>query len=115
MPEPAPCQHVASQLDYPMIVITAAADGVLGGCLVGFQTQCSIDPARFLVCLSTNNHTLRVASRADHLGVHFLDERDFALASLFGEQTGDQTDKFAACAWRTGQHGVPVLTDVRAW
>jgi len=37
-----------------MIIITAAADGVLGGCLVGFQTQCSIDPARFLVCLSTN-------------------------------------------------------------
>ena len=43
---------LASELDYPMFVVTTAAGGAPAGCLVGFATQCSIDPPRFLVCLS---------------------------------------------------------------
>jgi len=33
------------------------------------------------------------------------------LARLFGEQTGDQIDKFARCSWRAGPGGVPLLED----
>jgi flavin reductase (DIM6/NTAB) family NADH-FMN oxidoreductase RutF len=67
-----------------------------------------------LVCLSRLNHTFALAERSDLLAVHFLDESNSRLGALFGEQTGDTTDKFAACAWR--QHrGLPLLTDVHAW
>lgn len=55
---------LSSALDYPMFVVTAASGEERGGCLVGFASQCSIDPARFLVCLSRKNHTYRVATGA---------------------------------------------------
>ncbi len=102
-------------LDYPMFVVTTAADGQMAGCFVGFTTQISITPLRFLVGLSKKNHTLRVALRATHLAVHFLDRENLHLAHLFGEQTGDEVNKFEACSWSMDRHGVPVLDGVAAW
>jgi hypothetical protein len=46
-------------LEYPMFIVTARAGGEPLGCLVGFATQTSIRPPRFLVCLSHNNRTYR--------------------------------------------------------
>ena len=106
---------ITGALDYPMIIVTTAADGERAGCLVGFHTQCSIDPARFLVCVSKANHTAGVVSRANTVVLHFLTKADRPLAELFGEQTGDEIDKFARCEWRSGPQGVPVLKDVPAW
>jgi flavin reductase (DIM6/NTAB) family NADH-FMN oxidoreductase RutF len=99
--------------DYPLAVVTAAAGDPAerSGCLVGFLTQCSIDPVRFLVCLSRTNHTFRVAARADVLAVHALAAHQRPLAELFGAQTGDEVDKFSRCRWRPGPHGVPLLAD----
>lgn len=105
---------VVAALDYPMIIATAADGGERSGCLVGFHTQCSIEPARFLVCLSRENHTYTVAARSEWLGVHLLDRANYQLAVLFGEQTGDEFDKFAHCDWRE-EHGVPVLAGVHTW
>jgi flavin reductase (DIM6/NTAB) family NADH-FMN oxidoreductase RutF len=102
---------LTAALDYPMFVVTTAADGQRAGCLVGFTTQCSIDPARFLVCLSRRNHTCRVASRAELLAVHLLGREQQALAELFGTETGDDTDKLARCAWTAGPAGTPMLDD----
>ena len=98
-------------LDYPMFVVTAAdaGTGERAGCLVGFATQCSIDPLRFLVCVSRANHTHRVAGRSRMLAVHGLDAGQHDLAALFGEQTGDEVDKFAQCTWTSGPQGTPLL------
>jgi flavin reductase (DIM6/NTAB) family NADH-FMN oxidoreductase RutF len=98
-------------LDYPMFVVTTVAsdDHELSGCLVGFATQCSIRPTRFLVCISLVNHTARVAARADHLAVHLIPRDQAAIASLFGERTGDMVDKFSSCEWDAGPGGVPEL------
>ncbi|MEW1632475.1 flavin reductase family protein [Streptomyces sp. NPDC093801] len=101
--------------DGPLYVVTAAADGQRAGCLVGFASQCSIDPPRFVVWLSVENHTHGVARRARHLTVHVLRRDQKALARLFGGRTGDRSDKFAAIGWRPGREGSPVLTDVAAW
>lgn len=95
-------------LDYPMYVVTTAARGRRDGCLVGFATQCSIDPPRLLVCLSDKNRTYRTAQQATHLVVHALDAEQRDLAELFGAQTGDEVDKFARCDW-DDVAGVPVL------
>ena len=100
---------LVSELDYPMFVVTANAGGERGGCLVGFATQCSIDPPRFLVCMSKRNRTYRVAQDADLLAVHFLPADAEDLAELFGGETGDQVDKFARCSWSEGPGGVPLL------
>ncbi len=102
-------EELAGHLDYPMYVVTAAAGGVLAGCLVGFASQCSIDPPRFMVFVSDKNHTHRVALGASALGVHVVPEGAEDLARLFGEETGDEVDKFDRCEWRPGPHGVPLL------
>lgn len=100
----------AGSLDYPMfIVTTVGAAGERSGCLVGFSTQCSIHPPRYLVGLSVKNHTAGVAATATHFAVHAVPRRERELAALFGEATGDEIDKFERCAWTLGPGGVPLL------
>lgn len=102
-------------LDYPLFVVTAGGPDGPSGCLVGFATQCSIRPPRLLVCLSVRNHTFAVAGRAPGLAVHALGADQADLASLFGETTGDQADKFGRCDWRPGTTGAPVLAECAAF
>ncbi len=81
------------------------------GCMVGFATQCSIEPRRFLLCLSVVNHTTSLAARADHVGVHAVPVDRFDLAELFGGTTGDDpgVDKLAEVPWHDGPFVVPLL------
>jgi flavin reductase (DIM6/NTAB) family NADH-FMN oxidoreductase RutF len=108
-------EDVVALLNYPMFVVTTRWEEQRSGCLVGFASQVSIDPPRFLVGLSNKNHTYGIAVNAEHLAVHLLTREHLALATLFGEQTGDEIDKFAQCEWRTGPHGLPILADSAAW
>ena len=102
-------EELGGHLDYPMYVVTAAGDGERAGCLVGFASQCSIDPPRFMVFVSDKNHTHRVALSSAALGVHVVPAEAEDLARLFGERTGDDIDKFERCEWEPGPHGVPLL------
>jgi flavin reductase (DIM6/NTAB) family NADH-FMN oxidoreductase RutF len=106
---------LVSDLNYPMFIVTAAADGERAGCLVGFATQASIDPPRLLVLLSKSNRTFQVALSSHALAVHFLSRANQGLAALFGEETGDDVDKFAGCQWREGPDGLPLLSGTRGW
>lgn len=100
---------VTSELDYPMVIVTTAADGERSGCLVGFHTQCSIHPLQWAVWISVANHTHRVAAGAEWMAVHFPSKDDEDLAEVFGEVTGDDVDKFERCEWTEGPRGVPLL------
>ena len=108
-------EKLASLLDYPMFVVTTHVGDESAGCLVGFASQVSIGPPRFLVGLSKRNHTYRVAQRADHLAVHLVPRDHCELARLFGSETGDSTDKFARCTWHAGPNGMPILDDAAGW
>ncbi|MFD0331738.1 flavin reductase family protein [Streptacidiphilus monticola] len=81
---------------------------------MGFATQCSIDPPRFMVWISKANHTFGVALRAATLAVHLVSP-DSGLPELFGGRTGDEIDKFARVDWSAGPGGVPVLAGASAW
>lgn len=107
--------RLVAGIDYPMFIVTTAVDDARAGCLVGFVTQASIEPARMLLCLSKANATFGVAQRAEALVVHFLGREDWELAQLFGEETGDEVDKFSRCDWTAGPRGVPVLTGCKGW
>jgi flavin reductase (DIM6/NTAB) family NADH-FMN oxidoreductase RutF len=107
--------RLVAMLDYTMFVVTTQADGHPSGCLVGFATQTSLRPPRFLAGLSRKNHTFRVAARSEHLAVHVLSRRHIGLAQLFGGQTGDQINKFERCSWHTGPEDMPILDDAVAW
>ena len=108
-------ERLMAQLDYSLLIVTVASGGERSGCLVGFSSQVSIDPPRFLICLSVKNRTFEVAQQADVLLVHFVPEQAEELAVLFGGETGDETDKFSRCEWRVGPDGAPVLGGLEDW
>ena len=102
---------IVGGLEYPMFIVTARVGDERLGCLVGFATQTSIDPQRFLVCLSHTNRTYRRGRDSELLGVHCVPAGAEDLAELFGGETGDEVDKFARVAWDRGPEGVPLLGD----
>jgi flavin reductase (DIM6/NTAB) family NADH-FMN oxidoreductase RutF len=98
-----------------MGIVTTAHGGERAGCLVGFSAQCSIDPPLVMVWLSKRNHTTRVAANAANLLVHIPSQSDRDLATLFGEETGDDVDKFSRCQWEPGPEGLPLLPSCTRW
>jgi flavin reductase (DIM6/NTAB) family NADH-FMN oxidoreductase RutF len=108
-------EDLVGGLDYPMFIVTTRSGEELAGCLIGFATQCSIDPPLFFVCLSEKNRTCRVARDADSLAVHFVPSSAEDLVELFGGETGDEVDKFAQCAWSEGPAGLPILDQCDNW
>jgi flavin reductase (DIM6/NTAB) family NADH-FMN oxidoreductase RutF len=110
--KPVSLDDFVRPLDYPMYVLTVPGGMRYGssGCLMGFTTQCSISPPRFIACVSKANHTYRAAAAANVAAVHRLGAGDRDLAELFGAATGDDVDKFQFCEWREGPGGAPVLT-----
>ena len=109
-----PFQRLVATLDYPVYIVTTASYNKRSGRLIGFATQCSINPPRFLACISKKNRTLEIARQADVLAVHIVEEKDRNLAELFGGETGDEVDKFAQVSWHT-EHGVPILDACECW
>lgn len=108
--------RIMQDLDYPMVIATAAVGAERAGCLVGFCTQVSIDPERFLVCISNKNHTHGVALRAEGLAVHVIPGDRVDLAETFGSQTDDTPgDKLDELPWRAGPHGAPILDACGNW
>jgi flavin reductase (DIM6/NTAB) family NADH-FMN oxidoreductase RutF len=65
-------EQLVAQLNYQMFIVTTAAGDETAGCLIGFATQTSIHPPRFLVGLSRRNRTFRVACEAETIVVHFV-------------------------------------------
>lgn len=106
---------LAGSLDYPLFIVTAADGERREGCVIGFATQSSFHPPRFLACLSRLNRTFRLALGVDALAVHLIPRSQPQLAELFGGETGDATDKFARCAWHPGPRGLPILDDCPSW
>ncbi|HET8822611.1 MAG TPA: flavin reductase family protein [Thermoleophilaceae bacterium] len=102
-------QELVAQLDYPMFIATVATEAERAGCLIGFATQSSIHPPRFLAGISDKNRTFRVARGADSMAIHLVPEHATELAELFGGETGDDVDKFERCEWQPGPGGVPLL------
>ena len=114
--EPEVADPFTRATDYPLLVVTAVGpDGERSGCLAGFITQCSIDPPRFLVCISRVNRTFEIVHQTSFLALHLLGESQGEVASLFGEETGDEIDKFADLGWHPGPGAVPLLDDCAAW
>lgn len=61
-------EQIAAALEAPMTIVTARRGDEVDGCLVGFSIQCSIQPRRYLVCLSVQNHTFELARGASKIG-----------------------------------------------
>ena len=107
--------RLAGSLDGPLFIVTATDGRQREGCVIGFATQTSVHPPRFLACLSRANRTFELALKVDALAVHLIPRERRDLAELFGGETGDEIDKFARSRWRAGPAGLPILCDCRSW
>jgi flavin reductase (DIM6/NTAB) family NADH-FMN oxidoreductase RutF len=107
--------RLAGSLDYPVFIVTTTDGQRREGCVIGFATQTSLRPARFLACLSRANRTFRLAQDVDALAVHLVPRGATDLVELFGGETGDEFDKFERCAWSTGPRGLPILDACPSW
>jgi flavin reductase (DIM6/NTAB) family NADH-FMN oxidoreductase RutF len=108
-------EKLMGTLNYPVFIVTTAAGERRAGCVIGFATHASLNPPRFLACLSRQNRTYRLAKQADALAVHVVPRDRADLVELFGGETGDETDKFARCEWRRGPRGLPILAGCPCW
>jgi len=106
---------LAGSLDYPLFIVTATDGQRREGCVIGFATQSSFDPPRFLACLSRENRTYRLALGVQALAVHLVPRSQAALVKLFGGETGDEIDKFERCEWHEGPRGLPLLDGCPSW
>ena len=102
--------RIVTNLEYPMFVVSAASGGDVDACLVGFTSQCSIDPPRFAVFLSKANHTFDLAVHADALVVHRLRADQHEVAEHFGGTSAyDDPAKLHGCEWTPGPRGAPIV------
>src|ERR1035437_8409060 len=108
-------EPLVNAANYPLYVVTASAEGESSGCLAGFVTQSSIKPVQFLVCISKVNPTFGIAQRCEGLALHLLGSVQRDVASLFGELSGDEIDKFERVEWSRGTTGAPILSECAAW
>lgn len=93
-----------------MVIVTARAGDELDACLVGFHSQCSIDPLRYAVWLSAANRTTDIARNASALRVHWIAAHRRDLAELAGGQSLDRhPDKMAQLRWRDAGDGTVLL------
>jgi flavin reductase (DIM6/NTAB) family NADH-FMN oxidoreductase RutF len=106
--------QLVATLDYPVYIATTAVGNEPTGCLIGFASQCSIHPPRFLACISKKNHTFQLSRRATVFAVHVVDDGSREIARIFGGETGDEIDKFKQVHWRFVD-GAPVLDDCARW
>ena len=107
-------ERLVARLDSPMYVVTTGRPE-RAGCLIGFATQTSVKPPRFLACISEKNRTYDAVRAAGVVVVHLLGSAHREVAELFGGETGDEVDKFDHCAWQPGPDGAPVLDDCVGW
>lgn len=101
--------ELMERCDGAMVVVTTGDGRERAGCVVGFHGQCGIEPRQHAIWLSKANHTYRVALHASHLAVHFLTPADEDVARVFGEESGDEVDKFERVAWTLGPSDVPLV------
>jgi flavin reductase (DIM6/NTAB) family NADH-FMN oxidoreductase RutF len=98
-----------------MYIVTCDDGRERSGCLIAFATQISVDPPRYVIGISRENHTHGVIRGASHVAVHVLTRDDCDLARLFGGRSGDRIDKFDRCRWHRGPDRVPLLDDCPRW
>ncbi|MEZ5171684.1 MAG: flavin reductase family protein [Acidimicrobiia bacterium] len=111
---------LCGDLSYPMVAVSASSDdGERDACLVGFSTQISIQPWRYLVGLSVRNRTFQLAQRCPVVAVHFLQTGDLDLARLLGSASERDADNGKSTRletlWSEGPEGSALIDGCENW
>ena len=100
---------VTDQLRSTPVVVTTASQGDQAGSVVGFHTQCGVDPVRYAVWLPAPGRTYDVARHATYIAVHVIDDSAMTIDEGSTAAGDLDADWFDRCSWRPGPGGVPLL------
>jgi flavin reductase (DIM6/NTAB) family NADH-FMN oxidoreductase RutF len=116
-PAIARIDSVLRLIDREIWLVTAAANGRLGGLIATWVSAVSIDRERpvMLIGLAPNHFTSELVSASGQFGLHLLHERQIDLVWRFGLASGRDGNKFDGLAHRLEAGGVPILSDCLAW
>lgn len=93
------------------VVTTIDASGVQWGFTANSFTSVSLDPPIVLVCLAHTARSYPAFSSSRHFAVNVLAADQQPIAKAFA---GKSADKFEGVAWRSNDHGIPLIDDVAA-
>ncbi len=103
MPNPQTAEPQAGAVDeqamfslsYGLYVVSSAAGGKHGGCIVNTVTQLTASPITVGVCVNKQNHTAELIRKSGVLNISVLTtDAPFKLIKHFGFQSGRDVDKF---------------------
>ena len=101
------------KLDYPLALVSVAADGKYHGCIVNSLHQATSSfPARFTVTVNKDHETCKAIQKAGSFSATLVGESfPKELMDLFGYKSGRIVDKFAGLDVKTDEAGNPYLTE----
>jgi flavin reductase (DIM6/NTAB) family NADH-FMN oxidoreductase RutF len=101
------------QLTPPIVAVTSSARGRRNGMIANSAQRASLVPSkpRISVYISKPNFTHDLVYASGVFGIHTLRTDQWDLIWHLGLQSGKDTDKMAAFAYRLGETGCPMLED----
>lgn len=101
------------KLDYPLALLSTAADGKYHGCIINSLHQATSSfPARFTITVNKDHETTKAIQKSGTFSATLLAE-DFPkeMMDLFGYKSGRVTDKFIGLDVKNDESGNPYLTE----
>lgn len=99
-------------LTYGMYLVSTEWEGKKNGQIANSVMQVTATPSTVAVCLNKNNLTWELLVKSGKFSVSVLDEEvPMTFIGTFGFKTGREIDKFAACNWKVGPAGTPIVLD----
>ena len=101
------------KLDYPLALVSTAADGKYHGCIVNSLHQVTSSmPPKFSITVNKSNETFKAIEASGSFSAIVLSKDDpEELVNLFGYKSGRVTDKYAGYEVGTDGNG----TDFPGW
>ena len=99
------------QVTYGLYIVSSAAEGHQGGCVVNTFQQVTSQPARVAVTVNKNNYTAELIEKSGrYLVTVMAQDIDSGVIGNFGFRSGRETDKFAGYRFEE-QSGIPYLVE----
>lgn len=106
------------QVTHGLYVLTAALDGRLNGQCLDALMQVTSRPPRVAISVNKQTLTHEMIASSGRFTVNALDREDHGCPEViqhFGFQSGRTVDKFAQLLHESGENGLPILPDAKAF
>lgn len=99
------------KITYGLYIVGVESDGKLNGCVINTAAQATADPPKVIITMLKSNYTADLIRDKNSLSVSVLGtDCPMDMFSLFGYQSGRETNKFEDIDYKVDALGNPYLT-----